>query len=102
MIYLNTFETFGNGKQHPYVYDKPHFIEAFKKMFEESGNSFICTYVASAIKMLEGDKVVIYGFSQKQNPTAKYFNDEDEDEDEGHHFAVYEDRFIPLDLYVLH
>jgi len=74
-------------------YDNPKFIELLEKTIEPS--SFICTYVASAIKMLEGDNVKIYGFSTTENPEAKYFVEENgEDSDEGHHFAVMNNRYI--------
>jgi hypothetical protein len=51
--------------------------------------------VASAVKMLEGDKIKIYGFSTSENPDAKYFVEENgDDSDEGHHFAVMNNRYI--------
>jgi len=77
----------------PYIYDNPKFIEALEKAIEPS--SFICSYVASAIKMLEGNKITIYGFSISENPEAKYFVEENgEDSEEGHHFAVMNSRYI--------
>jgi len=79
----------------PYIYDSPKIIGVLEKAIEPS--SFICTYVASAIKMLEGDKIKIYGFSTSENPEAKHFVEEnggDSDEDEGHHFAVLDDKYI--------
>lgn len=77
----------------PYTYDNPKFIELLNKVIEPS--SFICTFVASAIKMLEVEKIKIYGFSTSENPESKYFVEEnDEDSDEGHHFAVMNNRYI--------
>lgn len=77
----------------PYVYDSLKFIELLEKTIEPS--SFICTYVASAIKMLEGDNIKIYGFSTSENTDAKYFVEENgEDSDDGHHFAVMNNRYI--------
>jgi hypothetical protein len=64
---------------------------------EKDGSSFICTYVASAVKMLEGSNVKIYGFSIYNNPDAEYFSDEEGDE--GHHFAVLDGRYI-LDAWI--
>jgi hypothetical protein len=76
-----------------YIYDNPKLIEMLEKVIEPS--SFICSYVASAVKMLEGDKVKIYGFSTSENPYAKYFVEENgDDSDEGHHFAVMNNRYI--------
>lgn len=89
---LKTFESF-NRKDYG-LYDNPKFIELLEDEFEKDGSSFICTYVASMVKMLEGDHIKIYGFSQAHNPDAIYFNDPDEDENEGHHFAVADDRYI--------
>lgn len=75
------------------VYDNPKFVEKLEYVIEPS--SFICTYVASAIKMLEGDNIKIYGFSTEENPDAQYFVEENgEDSDEGHHFAVMNNRYI--------
>lgn len=73
-------------------YNNPKFINDLEAAIGSNGSSFICTYVASAIKMLEGDNVKIYGFSTGNNPKALYFKDEDIDE--GHHFAVLNDRYI--------
>ena len=82
-----------NTKINPYIYDNPKFVELLEKTIEPS--SFICTFVASAIKMLEGDKIKIYGFSTSENPDAEYFVEENgEDSDEGHHFAVMNNRYI--------
>lgn len=76
-----------------YIYDNPKLVEMIEKTIEPS--SFICTYVASAVKMLEGDKVKLYGFSTSENPEAKYFLEENgEDSEEGHHFAVMGNRYI--------
>lgn len=76
-----------------YIYNNSKFIELLEKTIEPS--SFICTYVASAIKMLEGDKIKIYGFSTSENPDATFFVEENgEDSDEGHHFAVMNNRYI--------
>lgn len=88
---LKTFESF-NKKDYS-LYDDPAFIDQLENEFDKNGSSFICTYVASMVKMLEGDHIKIYGFSQSQNPNAVYFNDQD-DENEGHHFAVADDRYI--------
>jgi hypothetical protein len=88
----NDDKTFLNN---PYkIYNDKEFVKQIEESIEKDGSSFVCTFVASAIKMLEGKKVKIYGFSQKENPQALYFKDEDEDEDEGHHFAVADDRYI--------
>jgi hypothetical protein len=79
----------------PYaIYDNKKFVKQIEESIEKDGSSFICTFVASAIKMLEGSKVKIYGFSQEENPQALYFKELDEDEEEGHHFAVADDRYI--------
>ena len=86
----NDDKTFLNN---PYkIYNDKEFVKQIEESIEKDGSSFVCTFVASAIKMLEGKKVKIYGFSQKENPQALYFKDEDEDE--GHHFAVADDRYI--------
>lgn len=74
----------------PYIFDNPKLIKMIEKAIEPS--SFICTYVAAAVKMLTGDHVKIYGFSSEQNPESEYFFDEGSDE--GHHFAVMNDRYI--------
>ncbi len=92
MKYVKTFESYVNGDYS--LYDNTDFIKLLEGEFEKEGSSFVCTYIASAVKMLEGDKVKIYGFNQIQNPGAKYFQDPDVDEEEGHHFAVAEDRYI--------
>ena len=77
----------------PYIYDNPKLVEMIEYVISPS--SFICTYVASAVKQLEGDKVKIYGFSTSENPDATYFVEENgEDSDEGHHFAVMNNRYI--------
>jgi len=76
------------------VYNIPTFVKILEDIIQEDGSSYICSYVASAIKMLEGDNIKIYGFSQKENPESKYFYDINEDPDEGHHFAVYNNRYI--------
>lgn len=82
-----------NVNSNPYIYDNPKFVEMIEKAIEPS--SFICTYVASAIKMLEGDNIKIYGFSTSENPDATYFVEESgDDSDEGHHFAVMNNRYI--------
>lgn len=82
-----------NINTNPYIYDNPKFVELLEKTIEPS--SFICTYVTSAIKMIEGDKIKIYGFSTTENPDAKYFVEENgKDGDEGHHFAVMNNRYI--------
>ena len=85
----------GGNLNNPYaIYDDKKFVKKIEESIEKDGSSFICSYVASAIRMLEGKKVKIYGFSQKENPQALYFKDLDEDEEEGHHFAVADDRYI--------
>lgn len=77
----------------PTIYGTPEFFELLEKTIHPS--SFICTYVAAAIKMLEPESVKIYGFSTAENPAAKYFVEENgENSDEGHHFAVMNDRYI--------
>jgi len=77
----------------PYIFDNPEFIDVLENTITPS--SFICSYVASAIKMLVGDDIKIYGFSTMENPDAKYFVEENgEDSDEGHHFAVMNGRYI--------
>ena len=68
------------------------FTKLVDKEITKDGSSFICSYVASAVKMLGGDRIKVYGFSSGENPSAKYF--EDEDEEEGHHFAVLDNRYI--------
>lgn len=71
--------------------------DQFIQEFEEGvSGSFICTSVAQVVfsAFQELGDIKIYGFSQAENPEAKYFLDEDEDPDEGHHFCVIEDRFI--------
>jgi predicted GNAT family acetyltransferase len=77
----------------PYIYDNPKLVQMIEKVMEPS--SFICSYVTSAIKMLEGDKIKVYGFSVMENPDAEYFvEDYGDDSDEGHHFAVMNGRYI--------
>lgn len=78
----------------PYIFDDPSFVDEIEKAIEEDGTSLICTFVASAIKMLEAN-AKIYGFASGDNPDAVYFFDEDfPNSDEGHHFAVLNDRYI--------
>lgn len=77
----------------PYIYDNPKLVQMIGKVIEPS--SFICSFVTSAIKMLEGDKIKVYGFSVMENPDAEYFvEDYGDDSDEGHHFAVMNGRYI--------
>jgi hypothetical protein len=77
----------------PYIYDNPKLIEMLEMVIEPS--SFICTFIASAVKLLEGDNIKIYGFSTSENPDAQYFVEENgDDSDDGHHFAVMNDRYI--------
>jgi ribosomal protein S18 acetylase RimI-like enzyme len=85
------------NKTNPYIYDNPKLVKMIEDSIEKDGSSFICTYVASAVKMLEGSNVKIYGFSIYNNPDAEYFSDEEGDE--GHHFAVLDDRYI-LDAWI--
>lgn len=93
MKFIKIFEEYSNKT--PYIYDDPKLVEMITKTIEKDGSSFICTYVASAIKMLEGDNIKIYGFSTCENPESKYFLEENgEDSDEGHHFAVMNERYI--------
>ena len=73
-----------------HIYDDQKFIELLEETISPS--SFICSYVASAIKMLEGDGVKVYGFSYDENPSSVYFSEEELQE--GDHFAVLDDRFI--------
>lgn len=80
------FSNFINKK----IYDSPEFNRILEEAIEPS--SFICSFVASAIKMLEGDAIKIYGFSYEENPSSVYFSPEELQE--GHHFAVYNDRLI--------
>lgn len=88
-------KNFKQFKANPYIYNNPKLVEVITKTIEDNGSSFICTFVASAIKMIEGDKIKIYGFSTTENPDAEYFVEENgEDSDEGHHFAVLNDRYI--------
>jgi hypothetical protein len=82
----------GMGSKNPFIYDNPKFVEEIENAIEKDGTSFICSFVASAVKMLEGDDVKIYGFSVDKNPDSEYFSDEEGDE--GHHFAVMNDRYI--------
>jgi hypothetical protein len=89
---IKNFKEFAK-KPNPYIYDNPKLIEIIEKTIEPS--SFICTYIASAVKMLEGDNIKIYGFSTYENPNAIYFVEEyGENSDEGHHFAVMNNRYI--------
>ena len=82
-----------NIKKSPYIFDNQKLVDVIEKVIELS--SFICTYVASAIKMLEGDNIKIYGFSTAENPDAEYFVEENgKDSDEGHHFAVMNNKYI--------
>jgi len=87
-------EEMGNYKyETPYIYDNPELVQMIEDVIYPS--SFICSFVASAIKMLEGNKIRVYGFSTMENPDAKYFTEDyGEDSDEGHHFAVMNDRYI--------
>jgi len=88
---LNEVQEINNND--PYIYDDPKLVEMLEKTIEPS--SFICSYVASAVKMLEGDSIKIYGFSVSENPEAMYFVEEHGEEcDEGHHFTVMDDRYI--------
>lgn len=93
---VKNFKEFVNenvGKSNPYIYDNSKLVEMIEKVIEPS--SFICTYVASAVKMIEGDNIKIYGFSTSENPDAAYFVEENgDDSDEGHHFAVMNNRYI--------
>ena len=92
MKHIKLFENF--SKKDPYIYDDKDFVDMIERTIEEDG-SFVCTFVASAIKMLEGDNVKIYGFSTEENPDSAYFlATEGEDSAEGHHFAVLNDRYI--------
>jgi len=93
MIKLQKFNEYNNTNNYT-IYDDPKFVEKIENSIEHDGSSFICTSVAYIVKMLEGDKAKIYGFSQLHNPSALYFIDEDIDEDEGHHFVVIGDRYI--------
>jgi hypothetical protein len=86
---IKLFEDFLNSSELN-IYDKPKFVEVLEETIYPS--SFICSYVASAIKMLEGNGVKIYGFSYDENPTSVYFSEEELQE--GHHFAVLDERFI--------
>lgn len=95
MKYINHFNKFliKEGINNPYIYDDPNIVSRIESVIFPS--SFICTYVASAIKMLEGDSIRIYGFSTRENPDAKYFvEDNGDDSDDGHHFAVMNGRYI--------
>ena len=84
-------ETFNIRNKNPYIYDDSKVVKMIERAIEPS--SFICTYVASAIKMIEGDNIKIYGFSSEENPESQFFFDEESSE-EGHHFAVMDDRYI--------
>ena len=93
MKHIKLFENF--SKRNPYIYDDPKIIKDIEERITKDGSSFICTYVASLVKKLEGDNVKIYGFSTYKNPEADYFVElEGEDSDDGHHFAVLDDRYI--------
>lgn len=82
-------------KTNPYIYDDKNLVGAIEDSIEKNKSSFICTFVAQAVKMLEGDRVKIYGFSTKKNPEAQYFVEENGIDDyEGHHFAVMDGRYI--------
>ena len=71
---IKLFEDFLNSSELN-IYDKPKFVEVLEETIYPS--SFICSYVASAIKMLEGNGVKIYGFSYDENPTSVYFSEEE-------------------------
>ena len=73
------------------MYNDARFVTIFENLIEKECGTFYCTRVAAAVRMLEGNKVRIYGFSEAENPQAEYFN-EGEESDEGHHFAVINDR----------
>jgi|GEM_PF-2564977 len=82
----------GTVNNNPYIYNNPELVDAIEKSIEEDGSSFICTYVASAVKLLEGNNVKIYGFSSNENPESEYFFDDGSDD--GHHFVVMDNRYI--------
>ena len=92
---INKVKNFGQflnedvTKNNPYIFDNPILVKMIEKAIEPS--SFICTYVALVVKMIEPDNIKIYGFSADNNPKAKYF---DGDGDDGHHFGVMNDRYI--------
>lgn len=91
---IKLFEEYSKENKNPYIYDNPELVKMIEDIIEEDA-SFICTWVSSAIKMLEGDDIKIYGFSTEENPESEYFMEENgEDSDEGHHFAVMNDRYI--------
>ncbi len=89
--YFNELFENTTSATNPYIYDDSEFVGMIEQAIESEGNSFICTYVASAIKMLEGDTIKVYGFSAYKNPESVYFSDEGDD---GHDFAVLNDRYI--------
>lgn len=91
MKYLKIFEKFKHNEDiNPYIFDNPILVNAIENAIEKDGSSFICSYVASAVKNLVPN-VKIYGFSADENPTSEYFKD---DGDDGHHFAVLNNRYI--------
>jgi len=69
MKHIKLYEEYSN--KNPYIYDDPKLVDMIEKIIEDNGDSFICSYVASAIKMLEGDDVKIYGFSTTENPESE-------------------------------
>lgn len=89
MKYLKLFEVY--NKVDLSIYNDENFI----KFLDEEiiyPSSFICSFVAAAVKYLEGEKVKIYGFSYDENPTSIHFSQEELRE--GHHFAVLNNRYI--------
>lgn len=67
------------------TWEDPGMLAAIEK---EGG---ICSVHAGIISELENGQV--FGFSQAENP-GTFFDDEDEGEDEGHHFTLVGGRYI--------
>lgn len=87
---INWKQFFESFEENPFIYDNPKFVKMIEESIEKDGTSLICTFVASAVKMLEGDNVKIYGFNSEENPESEYFFDDEE----GHNFAVMNNRYI--------
>lgn len=69
------------------IYEDADFIQVLENAI--SPFSFNCAYTSSAVKLLEGDKTIIYSFSTCNNQDAKFFIEKNgSDSDEGHYFAV--------------
>lgn len=73
------------------VYENP---ETCRRAEQETAGTYLCQRVAAMVWKREGaDRVTIYSFNPQHNPDALYFS-EDEDDYDGHVFAVVANRFI--------